>query len=256
MKSTKRLLLIITVSFFIQSNAQISNADSMIYKVFATLQAKDEKAFVALYPNASQFSKMMRTMMEEMMNSEQMKQMMAADEKSKNMNIDSLINTEVDKITKPEAFEEMKKGFAQSFQKTIEKGESKGVNWSNATLTSFTKDTTASMDNEMDILRNAGFKTMKGVIDFSSGGKDYQMSFDKVIYLPSEGGWFGGEFPQLAKKGESLEPDTEMDDSTMALDTTAAVPDKKIKTKTKTKTPTSKTKTKTKTPARKPATKS
>ena len=108
----------------------------------------------------------------------------------------------------------------------------------------------------MDILRNAGFKTMKGVIDFSSGGKDYQMSFDKVIYLPSEGGWFGGEFPQLAKKGESLEPDTAMDDSTMALDTTAAVPDKKIKTKTKTKTPTSKTKTKTKTPARKPATKS
>ena len=84
MKSTKRLLLIITVFFFIQStNAQINNADSMIYKVFATLQAKDEKAFVALYPNASQFSKMMRTMMEEMMNSEQMKQMMAADEKSK-----------------------------------------------------------------------------------------------------------------------------------------------------------------------------
>src|SRR5215204_6589604 len=109
MKSTRLLLLIVTCSLLFQSaNAQISNADSMIYKVFATLQAKDEKAFVALYPNAAQFSKMMRTMMEQMMNSEQMKQMMAADEKSKNMNLDSLINAEVDKISKPEVFDEMK----------------------------------------------------------------------------------------------------------------------------------------------------
>ena len=255
MKSTRRLFLIVTVFFLFQTTkAQVSNADSMIYKVFATLQAKDEKAFIALYPNATQFSKMMRTMMEQMMNSEQMKQMMAADEKSKNMNIDSLINAEVDKITKPEVFGEMKKSFAQSFQKTIEKGEAKGVNWSNAKLTSFTKDTTASMDNEMDILKNAGFKTMKGVIDFNSAGTDYQVSFDKVVYLPAEGGWFGGEFPQLAKKGESLQPDPK-DESMMAMDS-AAVPEKKVKTKSKTKTPTSKTKTKTKTPARKSSTKS
>ena len=255
MKSTKRLFIIATISFLFQTaHAQVSNADSMIYKVFATLQAKDEKAFVALYPNAAQFSKMMRTMMEEMMNSEQMKQMMAADEKSKNMNIDSLINAEVEKLSKPEVFDEMKKGFAASFQKTISKGEAKGVNWSNTTLTSFTKDTTASMDNEMDVLRNAGFKTMKGIMDFNSSGKDYQISFDKVVYLPAEGGWFGGEFPQLAKKGESLEPDMEMDDMTIVDSVRAETP--KTKTKTKTKTPTSKTKTKTKTPARKPATKS
>ena len=108
------------------------------------------------------------------------------------------------------------------------------------------------MDNEMDILKNVGFKTMKGIIDFRSAGTDYQISFDKVVYLPAEGGWFGGEFPQLAKKGESLQPDMEVDPSTMAADTTIAVTDKKAKTKTKTKTPTSKTKVKTKTPARKP----
>ncbi|MDQ6610683.1 MAG: hypothetical protein M3Y85_12770, partial [Bacteroidota bacterium] len=118
--------------------AQVSNQDTMINKLFASLKAKDEKAFVALYPNASQFGKMMRVMMEGMLKSEQMQKMMAADEKSKNMNIDSLINTEVGKMNKPEVFAEMQKKFGKSFQKIIEAGEKKGVNWSAAKLVSYT----------------------------------------------------------------------------------------------------------------------
>jgi hypothetical protein len=30
------------------------------------------------------------------------------------------------------------------------------------------------------------------------------------MFLESEGGWFGAEFPQLARKGESLDPDPRM----------------------------------------------
>ena len=65
--------------------AQVSSADSMVHKVFAALQAKDQKAFVALYPNAQQFSRFMRHMMEQTLKSEEVKKLMEADEKSKGM---------------------------------------------------------------------------------------------------------------------------------------------------------------------------
>ena len=251
MKKTKRLILLAAAAISFQFvSAQVRSQDSMIHKIFATLKAKDEKAFIALYPNSAQFSKMMRTMMGVMLNSEQMQQMMAADEKSKNLNIDSLIDAEVAKLSKPEAFAEMEKSFARSFNKIIEKGESKGVNWNEATLVTYTIDTTAQLDEELELLKSTGFKAMKGVIDFKSAGTDYQMSFDKVMFLPDEGGWFGGEFPALAKKGESLEPDDDPADS--GIDSVAVeTPKAQEKVKSKTKTPTSKTKTKTKTPARK-----
>jgi hypothetical protein len=264
MKIINRIVLLTAVLLVVQAaNAQVNNPDTMIRKIFSTLQAKDQKAFVALYPNGAQFGKMMRTMMEQMLNSEQMKQMMAMDEKSKNMNIDSLINAEVAKMSTPEAFAEMQKSFVQSFQKIIEKGESKGVKWSDARLVTYTKDTAANITGDMAMLQATGIKNMKGVIDFRSNNTDYQMSFDKVIYLPSEGGWFGGEFPQLARKGESLEPDKAANDKGMSdtfsaeegaitTDTTVSdSPKAKEKTKTKTKSGDVKTKTKTKSSARK-----
>jgi len=254
MKNTKRLILFIAVSFTIQSaHAQVSNADSMIHKIFTTLKNKDEKAFVALYPNAKQFSSFMRIMMEQMMNSEQMQQMMAMDEKSKNMNIDSLINTEVNKLTNPEAFAKMEQSFATKFKEIIKNGEDKGINWNDAKLATHTIDSTNTLGNEMEMLQTVGFKAIKGVIDFRSSGKDYHMSFDKIMFIPSEGGWYGGEFPQVALKSESLIPPP---DEMMATDSVAVALEKpKTKTKSKTKTPTSKSKTKTKTPARKPGTK-
>jgi hypothetical protein len=251
MKIIQRTGLLIAALIVIQgAKAQVSNPDTMIRKIFSTLQTKDQKAYVALYPTSAQFGKMMRTMMEQMLNSDQMKQMMAMDEKSKNMNIDSLINAEVDKITKPEAYAEMEKGFAESFQKIIEKGESKGVKWSDAKLVTYTKDTAADITGDMAMLQATGIKNMKGVIDFRSNNTDYQMSFDKMIYLPAEGGWFGGEFPQLARKGESLEPD-QPKGGTDSLKADTGVPKEKEKTKTKTKAGDVKTKTKTKSPASK-----
>ena len=258
MKIINRIVSIMAVLLVVQTgHAQVSNPDSMVRRIFSTLQSKDQKAYVALYPSGPQFGKMMRTMMEQMMNSDQMKQMMAMDESAKNMNIDSMINAEVEKMSKPEAFAEMEKSFGQNFQKIIQKGESKGVNWSDAKLVSYTIDTTGDIGGDMAMLQATGIKNMIGVIDFRSNNTDYQMSFDKVLYLPAERGWFGGEFPQLARKGESLAPDKPaggIDSVQMA--TEAPKEKEKTKTKTKTKAGEVKTKTKTKAPARKPGTKS
>lgn len=249
----KIVLLFAAGLFFSTAQAQVSNPDTMIHKLFATLKAKDEKTFVALYPNGPQFAKMMRVMMEGVLNSEQMKQMMAMDEKSKNLNIDSLINAEVGKASKPEAFEEVRKSFGKKFQEAIEKGEKKGVNWRAAKLVSYTTDTTGEANPEMEMFRSSGMKNLKGVIDFTAGDSAYQMSFDKLIYIPAEGGWFGGEFTQVVHKGESFTQNQSADEY-LTADTSAMmrtdVP--AIKSKAKTKSPATKTKVKTKTPARKP----
>ena len=127
------------------------------------------------------------------------------------------------------------------FQEAVEKGEKKGVNWSEAKLTNFTMDTTAQLDGEMAALQTTGIKAMKGVIDFQSGGTDYQMRYDKIMYLPSEGGWFGGEFSEVARKGEENTPATE---SKTKSKTKTAAGTTKTKTKTSAGKTTSKTKTK------------
>ena len=52
MKKTKRLILLAAAAISFQFvSAQVRSQDSMIHKIFATLKAKDEKAFIALYPN-------------------------------------------------------------------------------------------------------------------------------------------------------------------------------------------------------------
>jgi hypothetical protein len=255
MKYIKRLVLLVALSFFATHiNAQVKTADSMIHKLFASLKNKDEKAFTSLYPNGQQMASLMRGMMETMFKSEEMQKMMAMDEKSKNLNIDSLINAQLSQMTKPEAQAEMQKSFAKNFQEIVEKGEKKGVNWSQAQLVSFTLDSTAQVDDEeMKMFAGAGIKNLKGVIDFKAGGTDYQMNFDKVLYIPSEGGWFGGEFKQVIKKGESFA--LEQPENEVMTDTTATADLPKATTKSKTKTDGNKTKTKTKTPANKTKTK-
>lgn len=265
MKYSKRLAFVFTVCLFAASaNAQVKNADSIIHQLFTSLKNKDEKAFVTLYPNGQQMAGLMRGMMESMFKSPEMQQMMAMDENAKNLNVDSLIDAQLAQVTKPEAQAEMQKGFAKSFQEIVEKGEKKGVNWSQAQLVSVTLDSTAEIDSEeMKMFAGAGVKNMKGVVDFTAGGTAYQMNFDKVLYIPSEGGWFGGEFQQVIKKGESFTAENTVEvggptDGLEALkDVDRAIKEKEKakvktdgnKTKVKTKTPAGKTKTKTKTKA-------
>ena len=260
MKYINRLALFVIISFVTTSvSAQVKTADSMVHKLFGSLKNKDEKSFTSLYPNGQQMASLMRGMMESMFKSEEMQKMMAMDEKSKNLNVDSLIDAQLAQVTKPEAQAEMQKSFAKNFQEIVEKGENKGVNWSDAQLVSFTLDSTAQVDDEeMKMFARSGVKNLKGVIDFRAGGTDYQMNFDKVLYIPSEGGWFGGEFKQVIKKGESFTnekavalPDESMEerDARLKAETKTKVKTDGNKTKSKTKTPTTKTKTKTKTKA-------
>jgi hypothetical protein len=262
MTTTLRIAFIALVCFSLQTvHAQVRNADTMIQKIFATLKAKDQQGFVALYPNADQFGRFIRSIMEQTLKSEQVRSMMAKDEKTKNLNLDSLIDAELAKETSPEKFAATQQQFAKTFQQIIEKGEKKGVNWSQAKLTSYTIDS-ADLGNQAGMpFQLKGLKEAKGVIDFTVGDSAYQLAYNKMMFIESEGGWFGADFSQLARKGESLAPDVAMNDeedstTTTTTGTTKPVNASKGKAKTTTKKPVAKSSANTKSPARKPKTKS
>lgn len=208
MRNTRRAFFVAALFFAAQAlHAQVSSPDTMVHRLFATLQAKDEKAFVALYPNAEQFGRFIRGIMEQTMKSEQIRSLMAMDEKTKGLNLDSLVDAQIVEETKPEKFAKTQAQFGKTFQQIIEKGEKKGVNWSQAKMTGYTIDSSSFGEKEGMPFQLTGLKEAKGVIDFTVGDSAYQLAFGKMMMIEKEGGWFGADFTQLARKGESLEPD-------------------------------------------------
>ena len=58
-----RFLFLITLLLTIKKvDAQVTNADTMVHKIFAVLKAKDAKAYVALYPNKEQMVRLLQKM--------------------------------------------------------------------------------------------------------------------------------------------------------------------------------------------------
>ena len=245
MKNARRVLFAFLLLSLTNLQAQEKNADTLVHRVFAALKAKDQQAFIQLYPNAQQFGRFIRNIMEQTMKSEEIKKLMAADEKSKGLNIDSLIDAQVVAVSSPEAMGKMQEEFEKTFQQIIEKGEKKGIRWNEAKLTGYTLDT-VEVENGAAPFQPKGIKEAKGVIDFMVGTVPYQMAFTKMMYIESEGGWFGADFSQVARKGESLEPDQEG-----AVKDETTVSQKKTPPAKKGAAPAPKKNTTTKTPVRK-----
>ncbi len=239
--------------------AQVGTADSMVYKLFASLKNKDKKAFVALYPNSQQFIKFTKKVL--LAQKDLFKQFREIDSslapKRPPMNFDSLFTAQINRISKPEVFDSLKEVFGKTFSPVISQGEVKGVNWTTANLESYTLDSTALADSNAIRMMGPGFKNMKAIISFSSGNNAYRISIKNIFYIPEEGGWFGGEFNEVIRKGEIFlqEGKTRIErtsSDTTFITTTSEMP----KTKTKTSSGNIKSKTKTKSPARKPSPKS
>lgn len=252
MKSTKCIFLLFTVLIAATTlHAQARSADDMAQKIFTSFQTKDEKAFIALYPNKEQMmglvKKMMKGVMAELKNSpETMEEL----KKESNGNIDSLLSAEFEKKASPEEMVKMQEKYTKDFRKWIEEGEKKGVSWSNARITKTEIDTVAENDEAMQKLFGSDqFKSMKGSIHFTSNNIAYQLRFGQVMFLPEENGWFGVKVKQIAKEGEPLTNDDDVEVEEMTEDVEKEVPPpppSKPKSKVKKKTTTSKTKTKTK----------
>jgi hypothetical protein len=254
MKKRKGVLLLCFVFLSVFSvQAQVSNPDSIVRKLFATLPTNDESGFVALYPSPQQLMELVKSIMM----SDEVRKQIAMSSGDKNINMDSLVQAQLSAMAKPEVAAEMTKSFGRNFQRAVENGKAKNIDWKKARFLSYKLDTAAAGNDEA-MLGKLGYKTLNGVIDFSVDTAMYQMQFSKIIFIPKANGWYGGEFGQIVRKGEKFAaPGMETEDVTIT-DTVQAPepPPPPAKSKTKTKSGDVKTKTKTKSPARKPGTKS
>ncbi|HYO22603.1 MAG TPA: hypothetical protein VER36_09360 [Flavisolibacter sp.] len=197
MKNTKRLILSVALFLTTASHAQVSNPDTMVQRIFTALKARDEKAMVALYPNKDQmlklFSRIMSGLVAEIakadttnkkeINTPDLNQMML--EKMKQMSTEQEINKEYEKV-------------ANEFRKIINEGEQKGIKWDGIIFSKSTLDIKDLTDETaIKIFGSAGMKEMKGTLYFSSGNAAYNLRFSDVLYLPEEGGWYGGRLRSL-----------------------------------------------------------
>ncbi len=248
MKKLLFILLVVLINGH-AVQAQITNPDTMVHRLFGSLKAKDEKAFVALYPNMQQMQRIM-TKMFTGIKAEMAKKKAEALPKDKTTdsallvfaNLDSIIVAELEKATSPESLVEMKTKFAKDFQSMIDKGEKRGIDWTKTEMVNYTFDTASLKDsNSIKVFGSEDYKSMKGVVHFKAGDSAYQLSFNQVMFIPEEGGWYGVRLRQLAREGEVLANDEELEKKEIELSSTVEdeppppPPPPKMKKKTKSK---------------------
>ena len=249
MINTRKLLALLIFTLFIETTqAQITSPDTLVHRIFTALKNKDEKAFVALYPNQEQMTKMMSKIMAGLiteiakMDTTNKKKLIGGD-------FNEMMLEELKKKTKPEQMEKEFGRFAKNFRDIIEKGEQRGIDWNRITLLRYSYDSITMKDETaVKLFGTDGMKTMEGKLYFTSADSVYQVSFHETLYLPEERGWYGAELHQLKKENETLADDTEIKEVMMeSIEEDVPPPPPPPPSKQKTKTTSSKTKTKTKT---------
>jgi hypothetical protein len=173
----KLLSIIATLFLFSNVNAQVSNADSMVHKIFRTIKAQDEKSFLALFPNYNQMKVLMKSVL--------MQDQLDEDKES----ADSSVNLFVESITEEVYRNEMQKEFLETYKKLSEQGNEIGLNFKNLQLTNYTIVKNPAPDSKVN--------TMNGILFIKDGSKDYHIPFNQVIWDDKEKGWFGVSFKDL-----------------------------------------------------------
>lgn len=202
-----------------QTQTKTNTPDEMVHKFFACLKDKDEKAFMALCPDVKQLERIMKKSAENTRTKFEAERKVWR-ERTKNYpqgssassdKTDSLVDAALRKSYSREDLKAVQEIFRSCFRFMIQKGEKKGVHWSDVTLINYTFDT-AKTNNQQTMrffLDQSGYKSMKGIIRFKAGNDTFKMSFGDVLFLPEEKGWYGAQLAQLVHESESLEDDHE-----------------------------------------------
>lgn len=166
----------------IHSQAQETNKDVMVKKVFEALTRKDQQAFFQLFPSPQKTRELIRDIvMKSAPASESVKASHMADSLLTGMT-DSMINAEM----------------KRDFQRYIKKGETKSVDWSKAVLVSYTADSVEA--NETEMIK----AVMSGKIYFNVGAKEYYMSYNQVIWFAGSG-WYGVNIKRIDEKSKETD---------------------------------------------------
>jgi hypothetical protein len=180
----------ITIFFSVTGLAQEKSADTMLHKIFRALQTKDEAAFLSLFPDYKQMNRFLKESMVQ-----QLHRSIGPDSTSK-INVDSLLESSMEKMTEETFKSEMHKEFTASFYAILKEGEDKGLTWNKAVLVDY---------NLFYVSDEEGFPAYDGILHLKEGGKEYKVAFDQVIDMEKEGGFFGVNLKKIVKGNESLD---------------------------------------------------
>lgn len=236
MKKIKWILLIVLAVIQIAGDAQVSNKDEMIKKVFSVLKNKDEEGYINLFPDAITIKAFLITLIKA--------------DTSADMN--AMITAYIDQITDSSLRVDLRK----DFKKYIKKGEEKGVDWGHSVFISYNADSVMEKQDGIEAPK------LTGKMYFSSRNKDFFLKFDNIIWFENKG-WYGVEINRVDEKSKENSKDEEEDideeisravaaDSLAMIDSLTKVINKKPVQKPKQPVKPKPAKPKTQPPAKKP----
>jgi hypothetical protein len=197
----KYILIGLFATLAIPSFSQEKDKEVMIKKIFTVLQQKDEAGFIKLFPDA-----------------EIMKEFVLKQIGKDNAGEDTL-SDEYKTMLADISDSSLQKEFGEMFREIIEKGEDKGVEWEKTNFVSFTADTSVEEDSEM--------ARLEGKIYFNIDKIEYFLKYDEIIWFENLG-WYGVSIDRIDEKSKENDPeeiDWKAADSTMMMDSAAAVMD-------------------------------
>ena len=177
----KKFFLVVLL-FFLGKNGhtQIKDTDKFIQELFISFQTMDEKRFIDLFPDAIQLKTILLDLMKRQTGGDT-----AALQLGKAM---------LNEITDSSLYLD----YAKEYHKAMDSAKVAGVNWADSKFMFSQADTSVADDIEGKMLR--------GMIYFTSGQKDYFISFYEVLWPKVMDGWMGASIRNI---GEMKHPEDE-----------------------------------------------
>ena len=189
--------------------AQANNPDEIVRKVFASLQAKDENAFLALCPDSAQLVQIMKRLAQGViadiksgLPKDFSRRSMASFDKSLDPIRESLKKTYA-----PKEIQKRRNSFRENFCRILEDGEKRGVDWATATFTNFTFDSikNGSFLYGQSLPKHSSFQSMRGKIYFKDRDSTCQVWVEDLTFIPTENRWYVGTLEMLVLAGDKAD---------------------------------------------------
>lgn len=223
--------------FFYTMQAQVISPDTTIRKIFASLQAKDEKAFLSLCPDSAQLVRIMKSLAEDVIveiegDRSDIYSSDAATSLDRSL---GKVRSILQKNYSPKEIKKLQNEFRNSFRSIIKDGEKRGVDWAGATLLNCTFDSAKNGNflYHQTLYDRSGLRSMRGKIYFKDRDSTCQIWFSDLLFIPEENRWYAGTLIWLILPGDDVVEVTDVVVHSVEVEPPPPPPPPKPKKKTK-----------------------
>lgn len=188
--------------------AQVVNPDELIRKVFASLQAKDEKAYLSLCPDSARLVQIMKRLAEGIIadiKADLPKDFSRSSMASLDKSLEPL-RSSLQKTFSPTAIRRIRQNFRDEFRSIIKDGEKRGVAWEATAFANYTFDSikNGSFLYNQSLSNHIGYQSMHGKIYFKDRDSTCQIWFRDMLFVPEDNKWYAGTLDMLVLEGDEV----------------------------------------------------